>query len=130
MKPKRIQLRRTKGWRKPANCVVVSRPGKRGNVYHVERTGGKHRWPATFGRWCVWTDANPIGLAAAVEYFDEYGEAVEFAVRQFWRYLRLARKGRALARAAKRELSGKDVACFCRLDRPCHGDVLLEVANR
>jgi hypothetical protein len=28
------------------------------------------------------------------------------------------------------ELRGKDLACFCPLDRPCHADVLLEIANR
>lgn len=27
------------------------------------------------------------------------------------------------------ELAGHDLACWCPLDRPCHGDVLLEVAN-
>lgn len=27
------------------------------------------------------------------------------------------------------ELRGKDLACWCPLDRPCHADVLLEVAN-
>lgn len=26
-------------------------------------------------------------------------------------------------------LSGKDLACFCPLDRACHADVLLELAN-
>jgi hypothetical protein len=30
---------------------------------------------------------------------------------------------------ARRELSGKDLACWCPLDSPCHGDVLLEIAN-
>ena len=35
MKPKRIQLSRKKGWRKPANTVVVSRPSKWGNPYRV-----------------------------------------------------------------------------------------------
>lgn len=30
---------------------------------------------------------------------------------------------------AKRELRGKDLACWCPLDHPCHADVLLEVAN-
>lgn len=30
---------------------------------------------------------------------------------------------------AKRELRGKDLACWCRLDQPCHADVLLRVAN-
>lgn len=28
------------------------------------------------------------------------------------------------------ELAGRDVVCWCRLDQPCHGDVLLEIANR
>lgn len=26
-------------------------------------------------------------------------------------------------------LRGKDLACWCPLDRPCHADVLLEIAN-
>ena len=29
----------------------------------------------------------------------------------------------------KRTLCGKDLACWCPLDQPCHADVLLEVAN-
>jgi hypothetical protein len=28
------------------------------------------------------------------------------------------------------ELRGKNLACWCPLDQPCHADVLLEVANR
>ena len=28
----------------------------------------------------------------------------------------------------RRELAGRDVACWCPLDEPCHGDVLLELA--
>jgi hypothetical protein len=46
-------------------------------------------------------------------------------------YLRLARSkwnpvtlGQIIA-----ELSGKDLACWCPLDQPCHADVLLEIAN-
>lgn len=27
------------------------------------------------------------------------------------------------------ELRGKNLACWCALDRPCHADVLLELAN-
>ncbi len=30
----------------------------------------------------------------------------------------------------RRELRGRDLACYCPLDEPCHADVLLEVANR
>ncbi len=29
----------------------------------------------------------------------------------------------------RRDLRGKDLACWCRLDAVCHGDVLLEIAN-
>lgn len=32
-------------------------------------------------------------------------------------------------RAARRELRGLNLACFCSLDGPCHVDALLEVAN-
>lgn len=28
------------------------------------------------------------------------------------------------------ELRGKQLACWCPLDRPCHADVLCEIANR
>lgn len=27
------------------------------------------------------------------------------------------------------ELRGRNLACFCSLDQPCHADVLLEIAN-
>jgi Domain of unknown function (DUF4326) len=30
----------------------------------------------------------------------------------------------------ERDLSGKDLACWCPLDQPCHADVLLELANQ
>jgi hypothetical protein len=33
--PERIQLRRTKGWRKPEGAIVVARPSKWGNPYSV-----------------------------------------------------------------------------------------------
>ena len=33
-------------------------------------------------------------------------------------------KGRAII-----ELRGKDLACWCKLDRPCHADVLLDFVN-
>lgn len=30
----------------------------------------------------------------------------------------------------RKELAGKDLACWCPLDQPCHADVLLDLANR
>jgi len=29
----------------------------------------------------------------------------------------------------RQELRGRDLACYCPLDQPCHADVLLEIAN-
>ena len=29
----------------------------------------------------------------------------------------------------RHELAGRDLACWCPLDQPCHADVLLEIAN-
>ncbi|MBK5910086.1 hypothetical protein CCR85_01080 [Rhodothalassium salexigens] len=34
-----------------------------------------------------------------------------------------------LREAARRELRGRDLACWCPLDQPCHADVLLALAN-
>lgn len=35
----------------------------------------------------------------------------------------------AFRAAVRAELCGKDLACWCSLDQPCHADVLLEIAN-
>lgn len=34
-----------------------------------------------------------------------------------------------LLAAVRRELRGRNLACWCALDQPCHADVLLRVAN-
>ena len=42
--PTRVQLRRTAGWRKPADAVVVSRPSRWGNPHRVTApTAEAHR---------------------------------------------------------------------------------------
>ena len=42
----------------------------------------------------------------------------------------MMRNGTDLTAALVRhELRGKDLACWCALDQPCHADVLLELAN-
>lgn len=35
-----------------------------------------------------------------------------------------------LVAAIRRDLRGKDLACWCPLDEPCHADVLIEIANQ
>lgn len=39
--PKRIQLKRVKGWRIPPNTVSVTRPGKYGNPFTVKEYGDR-----------------------------------------------------------------------------------------
>jgi hypothetical protein len=41
----------------------------------------------------------------------------------------MAGKLRVSAADARRELKGRDLACWCSLEGPCHADVLLKVAN-
>ena len=41
----------------------------------------------------------------------------------------LAGPAKTVAEAARKELRGKNLACFCPLHLPCHADVLLELAN-
>ena len=58
--PKRIQLRRTKGWRKPEGAVVVSRSSKWGNPFRVSN-GDRARAVALFRTHAIgippWTES-------------------------------------------------------------------------
>lgn len=127
--PLRIQLRRTKGWRKPPNTVIVSRPSKWGNPYTVVEVENR--------RWMLLDHcdrgAKPLGIS--VDRRD-----MQNAAAGLFR-LELAREGVPDAS----ELRGLNLACWCRLCdahrdgkplgvvckecEPCHADVLLEVAN-
>ena len=105
----RIQRKRTKGWKMPPNTVSVCRPGKFGNPFRVgrNRVHGK-------GAACV---QEPIENAAiAVQFFREM----------------LLIPDRNYPSDAKivEMLRGRNLACFCALDQPCHADVLLEIANK
>jgi Domain of unknown function (DUF4326) len=50
------------------------------------------------------------------------------AVAQY-RHDLLAGKLKVSIEDARRELAGRDLACWCAPDGPCHADVLIEVAN-
>lgn len=123
MSTQRIQLRRTKGWRKPDGVVVVSRPTRWGNPWRVvHRNGvwgvlGRGEWMTSAGE--PWTrhDAQMF----AVERFSDLHRSV-FDGPNKW--------GRSIyTRDAQIILGGKDLACWCSLGQPCHADVLLEIAN-
>jgi hypothetical protein len=83
-----------------------------------KRTAG-WRMPAGaiyVGRPSRWGNPFPI---------EEHG--VEEAVRLFEQHL-LGQP--LLLRSAAVQLRGRDLACWCSPDQPCHGDVLLRLANR
>ena len=84
---KRIQRKRTPGWRMPADAIYVGRPTK---------------WGTPFSE----------------------GDNCEL-VRQFRENCLTP----SFTQQIIKELRGKDLACWCSLDEPCHADVLLEIAN-
>lgn len=120
--PERIQRKRTKGWRMPEGAVYVGRPTVWGNPFTVMNG---HRQG-----WLVWDDRDRLGLTNQVtsdgflRAFSSKAAAIRFAVRLFRRSL--TPEARDQIRTA---LAGRDLTCWCPLDSPCHGDVLLEIAN-
>jgi hypothetical protein len=54
---------------------------------------------------------------------------VERAVADYERWLVTDPKGMGVLQAAKVELRGKNLGCWCKPGTPCHGDVLLKLVN-
>ena len=131
--PVRIQLRRTKGWRMPPNTVSVARPGKWGNPHAVclddiRDTGeeDENGEPIKQGPWLC--KMQPDRLAGW--WFETEAEAVTKAVDLYrWRMTEAPMPACVELRSQLHELRGKNLACWCPLDQPCHADVLLELAN-
>ena len=106
--PKRVQMTRQKPWRSNnPDAVVVSRPGPFGNPFMIKAAeeAGYTRQGAV-AAFEDWLAGNPWACGS-----DTYE-----AQRQV-----------ILARLP--ELRGKDLACWCPLDKACHADVLLKLAN-
>lgn len=136
--PERIQLRRTKGWRIPDNTVIVDRRSRWGNWYVVSTIGelydGELRAKLpdpkafvvyTIDKWGHRTGSMWGGFAGR-------RDAVAFAVEMHSRALlgtRADLDGIRSHRYWLAELRGRNLACWCPVDQPCHADVLLELAN-
>lgn len=117
--PKRIQRQRTKGWRMPENAVSVTRPGKWGNPFKVGLW-----FKRLTDDWSVWSydrngERGPFG--------NERVDTLEQSLELFGDY---APKRLRWDRAWLEPLRGKDLACWCKEDAPCHADILLRLANR
>ena len=96
----------------PKDAVYVGRPSRWGNTARVGDCAdcrmGEHEGPH-----------HPMTAADAVQNYREIEEAMIWAESQVINPVDLYE-----------DLRGRDLACWCPLDQPCHADVLLELANR
>ncbi len=104
VKPIRLQCRRIKGF----NLQALSRAR---NGLPCVYVGRPSRW------------GNPYVLSPTAR-FDSYHR---FAAVEAYK-LHLQQHPELVA-AAKRELKGKNLACYCREGEACHADFLLKIAN-
>jgi hypothetical protein len=110
--PERIQLKRTKGWLMPENTVKVDRSTKWGNPFRVHG------------------DGYPMDPALAVQSFRSLLRDADSA---WWPTMPPRGKVHAAPPTTlddvRRELRGKNLACWCAIGAPWHADVLLKIAN-
>jgi len=129
-RPIRVQLSRKKGWRMPENTVKVDRSTRWGNPFNFKDSS--YCWTAlAYGE-----KGNPAGRqAASVKAFREWMKTGG-GMRLEGAGLYLGDKPLATSPDCEAgpppdptELRGKNLACWCKPDAPCHADVLLELAN-
>jgi hypothetical protein len=119
--PERIQLRRTKGWRLPSGVVNVARPTKWGNPFSIDTVRAIEQELSI--------EPTPIAqiradLVAAFRSVVKFGPDSGYWSPDNYKAVLVICDGLNAG-----ELRGKDLACWCPLDQPCHADVLLEIAN-
>lgn len=100
--PKRIQRKRTKGWKMPANTVYVGRPGRWGNPYRAGMFRGYDRADAVedYKKW----------MAGGIEG-------------------RVFAGLPPTTKEIRQHLRGSNLACWCPPGAVCHADILLKIAN-
>lgn len=127
--PKRVQLSRAKGWRMPENTVKVDRTTKWGNPFRdsehdahgessVELENGMRR---IVDDW--WT------APVVVRLFEQWMTGALIQEPSFLEPRQLVPRYWLRPVPDLAPLRGKNLACWCRLDQPCHADVLLRLAN-
>lgn len=116
--PKRIQRKRTKGWRMPEGAVYVGRPSRWGNHYTVDRL-------SAYEAVVLDRDGNEIPDSWGSPHFAAKWAVDRFRTDLLWDFSTFA----DMRKDYLWQLRGRDLACWCPLDSPCHGDVLLEIAN-
>lgn len=115
MNIKRIQRKRTKGWRMPQNTISVGRPGRFGNPFVIIKLEERNLFGVRFEN---------LGLVKFTGTKIECQKQAVIEFKNFW-------KGdRKFNKEIKKELKGKNLACWCKEGEPCHGDYLFKIANQ
>lgn len=150
--PERVQLRRTKGFRLPESAVNVARPGKWGNPIPWKgewimwtavglglKRDEKGRRAAAVALHRAWITQTPIVVEPWETENDggsiEFGDGTVRTMADHCQGIALGAAGLFPAPVLPAppsdftELCGRDLACWCPSDQPCHADVLLELAN-
>jgi hypothetical protein len=129
----RIQRKRSKGWRMPEGTVYVGRPGLFGNPWLIGDPHGLFDADVSYLNLPI-----PVTPHLAAEQYSAWLEG--YAINKDMMPSSLTREGRRaiwdelVRKRAKifanlARIKGKDLACWCPLDQPCHADVLLKIAN-
>lgn len=120
---KRIQRKRTKGFRTPPNTRYVGRGTRFGNPFILSDDGYiycRHMIATCKDKWIRWSLNGGFETKDIVELYE--------------RWLNGELKDRKFLPAPPTQeeiqtLKGKNLSCFCSLEKPCHADVLLNIAN-
>lgn len=107
--PKRIQRKRTKGWRMPPGARCCTRPGIFGNPFYSAEA---------FDAW----------LKLGEIYLSDLRDTSFFPWTSSSRLRIDAKRKRILDNL--HTLKNLDLCCYCGLDDACHVDTLLELANK
>lgn len=134
--PVRIQRKRTKGWRMPAGAIYVGRTGGEalgwsnpfaiGGYYRRGDPHGRGRLTMLYTQKIIW-EPSDVGIALAEGYtlIETKEQAVE------WYRWYVSTWSKESIEKCRRELGGRDLACWCSVDQPwCHANTLLEIANK
>lgn len=146
--PKRIQRKRTAGWRMPAGAIYVGRPTKWGNPFALDSPSGLARVPAVHNPDKPWEYEGRISAAGMRHDYHHPGGKITVCHIRAMTAAESVECYRALVTGGgwpidwrpsptrnptvdqiRAELAGRDLACWCPDGQPCHADVLLEIAN-
>jgi hypothetical protein len=115
---KRIQIKRTKGWKMPTNTVYVGRSTKYGNPFRLTTNGWIQYRSMIMGRkinpWIIWGATGGLTESDVVELYERW-------IQGEFRWMAIAQPPDITP------LIGKDLACWCPLNKPCHADVLIKL---